>query len=206
MQQQSPHRRTPLRLESAHRPKKTRRTSHRQHHPRSRAFRATFLLRTTAEIARRYSLACRSQYLHPSLLREYIPLYPHDRQSRSRSTCSREGIQEIRFARRKYHAPLAQRDGLSTSARSKDNPPKKIPECEAIFANIKAAHARSDADPQTLRLSIDTKAKVKCGEFSRGGKLRCFESVNAWDHDMTSHGTLIPFGILEVKQKQFNVV
>jgi len=71
---------------------------------------------------------------------------------------------------------------------------------------VKSAHARSDADPQTLRLSIDTKAKIKLAEFFRGGRLRCFEAVKALDHDMTSNGTLIPFGILEVKQKQFNVV
>jgi len=71
---------------------------------------------------------------------------------------------------------------------------------------VKAAHARSDNDPQVLGISIDTKAKVKLGEFSRGGKLRCFEPVKALDHDMKPDGILVPFGILEVKQKQFNVV
>jgi len=71
---------------------------------------------------------------------------------------------------------------------------------------VKAAHARSDIEPETLRISIDTKAKVKLGEFSRGGKLRCFEPIKALDHDMTPDGILVPFGILEVKQKQFNVV
>jgi len=39
-----------------------------------------------------------------------------------------------------------------------------------------------------------------------GGCLRCYEVVKALDHDITSHGTLIPFGTLEVKRKQFNVV
>jgi len=71
---------------------------------------------------------------------------------------------------------------------------------------VKAAHSRSDAEPETLRLSIDTKAKVKLGEFSRGGRLRCFEPLRALDHDMKPDGLLVPFGILEVKQKQFNVV
>ena len=71
---------------------------------------------------------------------------------------------------------------------------------------MKAAHARSDAEPETLRISIDTKAKVKLGEFSRGGRLRCFEPLRALDHDMEPEGILVPFGILEVKQKQFNVV
>jgi hypothetical protein len=71
---------------------------------------------------------------------------------------------------------------------------------------VKAAHARSDTEPETLRLSIDTKAKVKLGEFSRGGRLRCFEPIKALDHDMEPEGILVPFGILEVKQKQFNVI
>jgi hypothetical protein len=55
-------------------------------------------------------------------------------------------------------------------------------------------------------LPIDTKAKVKLGEFSRGGKLRGLEPVKALDHEMGEVPTLIPFGILEVKTKQFNVV
>jgi hypothetical protein len=71
---------------------------------------------------------------------------------------------------------------------------------------VKAAHATSSAEAQTLRISIDTKAKIKLGEFSHGGKLRCFEPIKALDHDLTPSGILVPFGILEVKQKQFNVV
>jgi len=71
---------------------------------------------------------------------------------------------------------------------------------------VKSAHTRSDNNPQVLRISIDTKAKVKLGEFSRGGRLRCLEPVKALDHDMKPDGILVPFGILEVKQKQLNVV
>jgi hypothetical protein len=71
---------------------------------------------------------------------------------------------------------------------------------------VKSAHARSNTEPETLRLSVDTKAKVKMGLFSRGGRLRCSEPIKALDHDMESDGILVPFGILEVKQKQFNVV
>jgi len=71
---------------------------------------------------------------------------------------------------------------------------------------VKSVHARSDSEPQTLRLSIDTKAKVKIGEFSRGGRLRCYAPIKALDHDMKPAGILVPFGILEVKQKQFNVI
>jgi hypothetical protein len=71
---------------------------------------------------------------------------------------------------------------------------------------VKSAHARSDSDPQILRISTDTKAKIKIGEFSRRGKSRGLEPVRALDHDMQETATLIPLGILEVKQKQGNIV
>ena len=61
---------------------------------------------------------------------------------------------------------------------------------------MKAAHARSDASPQTLRISTDTKAKIKTGEFSRGGKSRGLEPVKASDHDMQ--------GDMQGTQKAFN--
>ena len=47
--------------------------------------------------------------------------------------------------------------------------PKKVPETDAIFDNIKAKdtlHERHDVK----RLSMDCKATVNLGEFARGGK------------------------------------
>lgn len=52
----------------------------------------------------------------------------------------------------------------------KGKPLKKIPETDAIFANIAAVKATARADPETLEISIDTKAKVGLGDYSRGGK------------------------------------
>ena len=52
----------------------------------------------------------------------------------------------------------------------------------------------------------DSLFQIIDGEFSRGGRLRHFEAVKALDHDMTQSGLLVPLGILEMKQKQFNVV
>jgi transposase len=49
-------------------------------------------------------------------------------------------------------------------------------------------------------MSLDTKAKVKVGEFSRGGRARGAEPVKALDHDMSPEGTLVPFGVLEVSR------
>lgn len=58
-------------------------------------------------------------------------------------------------------------------------------------------NAMADADPQTLRISVDTKATVDIGEYSRYGRSRGLVPVKAWDHDMRSKEKLIPGGILE---------
>jgi hypothetical protein len=52
----------------------------------------------------------------------------------------------------------------------KAKPLKKTPETDAIFENIKAVREEARSDPETLEISIDTKAKVDLGEYSRGGK------------------------------------
>jgi hypothetical protein len=44
---------------------------------------------------------------------------------------------------------------------------------------------------------VDTKATVHVGEYSRGGRSRGREPVEAWDHDMRPEEKLIPGGILE---------
>ena len=43
---------------------------------------------------------------------------------------------------------------------------KKIPETNAIFENVDEANRQADEDPDTLRISIDAKAKVNIGELS----------------------------------------
>ena len=68
---------------------------------------------------------------------------------------------------------------------------------DAIFANVRQLNQEADADPNTLRISVDTKATVNLGEFSRGGKSRGLEAVKALDHDLASKAKLIPGGILE---------
>jgi Rhodopirellula transposase DDE domain len=58
---------------------------------------------------------------------------------------------------------------------------KKIAETEAIFENVAAANQAADNNLQSLRLSIDSKAKVKIGNLSRGGKARSIEPITASD-------------------------
>jgi len=52
----------------------------------------------------------------------------------------------------------------------KGKPLKKTPETDAIFDNVHAVHAEAKDDPETLEISVDTKTKVKLGEYSMGGK------------------------------------
>lgn len=52
----------------------------------------------------------------------------------------------------------------------KGKPLKKTEHTDAIFENVKAVRAEAAADPETLEISIDTKTKVKLGEYSQGGK------------------------------------
>lgn len=52
----------------------------------------------------------------------------------------------------------------------KGKPLRKTKDTDAIFANVKAVREEVRGDPETLEVSIDTKAKVKVGEYSRGGK------------------------------------
>ena len=67
-------------------------------------------------------------------------------------------------------------------------------------------HTQAAEDPQTLRISLDTKAKVKIGEFSRHGVAHGQEAVTAADHDMHPDAVLAPAGILEVDSGQLIVV
>ena len=51
----------------------------------------------------------------------------------------------------------------------KGKPLKKTAQTEAIFANVKAVKEEIK-DPDTLEISVDTKAKVHEGDYARGGK------------------------------------
>jgi hypothetical protein len=71
---------------------------------------------------------------------------------------------------------------------------KKIPETDAIFDQLRKVNRKADETEGVLRLSMDAKASVKLGSFSRGGYSRV--GVAAADHDFGSEGSLTPFSIL----------
>ena len=52
----------------------------------------------------------------------------------------------------------------------KGKPLKKTKDTDAIFANVAAVKAAARKDAATLEISMDTKAKVALGDYSRGGK------------------------------------
>jgi len=76
----------------------------------------------------------------------------------------------------------------------KNQPLKKIPETDAIFEKIHEVNRKADETDGVARLSMDAKATVKLGPFSRGGRNR--SKVEALDHDFGSTGALTPFNIL----------
>jgi hypothetical protein len=65
---------------------------------------------------------------------------------------------------------ILNRMGYRLKRIQKGKPLKKTAETDAIFANVKAARAQARAEPDTLEISVDTKAKVREGEYARGGK------------------------------------
>jgi Rhodopirellula transposase DDE domain len=78
--------------------------------------------------------------------------------------------------------------------------PKKIKETDAIFEQLACVHEQARADKSILRVSIDAKAMVKVGSFSRNGRSRV--KVQAADHDFKPDDTLTPFGIFLPEQDE----
>jgi transposase len=70
---------------------------------------------------------------------------------------------------------------------------------------VRVAHLRAENNPTILRISIDCKARVKIGPFSRGCATRDVASQKAVDHDMAVTPTVTPCGILEVASGQLTI-
>src|SRR5215207_5174837 len=72
--------------------------------------------------------------------------------------------------------------------------PKKVPQTDAIFAQVAIVNQAADASETVLRSSLDAKATVKVGPFARGGKSRI--PTAAADHDFHPSANVTPVGIL----------
>ncbi|MBE1554878.1 hypothetical protein H4683_001956 [Filibacter limicola] len=85
----------------------------------------------------------------------------------------------------------------------KAKPLKKIAETDEIFEHLKKVHDANKDKDNLVRISIDTKDRVKIGNFSRGGKSR--NLVKANDHDFGGD-YVTPFGILDLMRDHLELV
>jgi hypothetical protein len=77
---------------------------------------------------------------------------------------------------------------------------KKIEQTDAIFEQLAQLHADTRADKTVLRLSLDAKAALALGPFSRHGKIRVH--LCAADHDFQPEEVLTPYGIFLPQQDE----
>ena len=112
---------------------------------------------------------------------------------------SKKGYRDEQLPCRQTIGTILNRLGYRLRKTLKVKPLKKLPQTDAIFENVHQCNVASDEDPQSLRISVDTKAKVKIGELSRGGKDRTQEPKKAHDHDTRIEASVVPVGILDVK-------
>jgi hypothetical protein len=88
----------------------------------------------------------------------------------------------------------------------KRKPIKRVKETDAIFESVHEVNEASDQREDSLRISIDTKAKVNVGEFSRKGMSRGAQATQALDHDVKPEHKLVPLGILEVCDDELTIL
>ncbi len=82
--------------------------------------------------------------------------------------------------------------GYNPKKVQKTKPHKKIAETNAIFDHVHKANKDADKNPKEIRISLDAKAKMNIGNFSRGGRNRVL--TTAEDHDLGVKTKLTPFG------------
>ena len=90
-----------------------------------------------------------------------------------RALITEKGYTDEQLPRERTLRRILNRMGYRLRRIQKTKPLKKVPQTDAIFENIRQRHAQAQNDPETLEISMDTKAKVHWGEYSRGGQTRC---------------------------------
>ena len=104
------------------------------------------------------------------------------------------GVAEAHLPSPSTMALALNRNGYRLRPVVKAKPQKKIPETDAIFNNIKTKGQSVDGE-RVRRVSMDCKATVNIGEYSRGGQTR--GDNHAADHDMGCEEKYTPFGIVD---------
>jgi len=97
-------------------------------------------------------------------------LYTNLSASEVRQALLDRGYSEQEVPRERTLRDILNRMNYRLKRIQKGKPLKKTKDTDAIFENVKAVRAEAEADPETLEISIDTKTKVKLGEYDQGGK------------------------------------
>ena len=84
---------------------------------------------------------------------------------------SQKGYTDDRLPSERTMRDVLNRMGYRLKRIQKAKPLKKTKDTDAIFDNVQACREQYKDDPETLEISMDTKAKVNEGDFSRGGKM-----------------------------------
>ena len=82
-----------------------------------------------------------------------------------------KGYQEQDLPKERSMRDILNRMNFRLKRIQKGKPLKKTKDTDAIFANLKAVREEVRGEEQTLEISVDTKAKVKIGEYVQGGKM-----------------------------------
>jgi hypothetical protein len=85
---------------------------------------------------------------------------------------SQKGYGDDRLPCERTTRDILNRLGYRLRRIRKAKPLRRLPETDAVFENVKACRRSYDSDPETLQVSMDAKAKVYEGDYSRGGKMQ----------------------------------
>lgn len=106
-----------------------------------------------------------------------------------------QGFSEDQLPSASAMAVILNRSGFRLRRIVKAKPQKKIKETDAIFENIEKKDRLENIQGSVKRLSMDCKATVCIGDFSRGGVTR--GDNKACDHDMGCKEKYTPCGIVD---------
>jgi Rhodopirellula transposase DDE domain len=87
-----------------------------------------------------------------------------------REALSTRGYPEEKLPSERTMRDILNRMNSRLKRLQKGKPLKKTEEADAIFANVKEVRGQAREEPETLEISMDAKAKVALGDYSRGGK------------------------------------
>ena len=87
-----------------------------------------------------------------------------------REALSNQGYSQEKLPSERTLRDILNRMNYRLKRIQKGKPLKKTKDTDAIFANVKQVQKQVRDDPETLEISVDTKAKVALGDYVRGGK------------------------------------